>query len=1059
MRKLFKVEIFNIKTVFCRFTICLVLLTFCTPSIIAQSVSKPGIKSVESKITSLINASEESWVTNKSESDSLISLAFKLIDDINYSDSTVLAEAYHILGKNQVEKRNYSESVNTLKKSAHLKSRYLPDDHKSLSKTINYTGLSFLYNQNYDSAIYYFKKARIPLIKNDIWDLNLFYVYLNIGIGYSSLGQYNEALEYFDTVLVVLDKSGLINDSNFVSRYNYNYALFTTFTGKLKDANEYYEKSANIYRHMHGENYIALAGINNNKGINSYLGYEFAKAELYLKRALEVYAANGISNDIRIAQIYVNLSQICIDKGDFHCAISYCEKGLDDEPNEDIKITLYKNLAISYAEINDNKQANSYFNKALELLNSDNINPIRIQNVYTKYADFLINSGDKNALNYYKKALKSASELNGNDSKQYAEVLFSIGNYYLELERLANNALKYFEQSKNIFESIYQENQGDHLSIIQLKEAEIGIASSYLLKYKTENNIDYLKKADTVFTEVLNKMEEISSQLTTVNKLLLIELLNPVYLIAVNNAFELYNLTTNTIYLEKVASYIERSKSAALLAEVNSENALKTSDIPDDIFNFEHEMKDEINGIRQLLGNESIKAVPDSVKIRYFETKLLELLNDYDSLISDIEINYPKYYSIKYYNDAISLEKIQSNLADDEIILEYMLTDSVVYIMAITKDDFDIKRVTTGEDFYNSLNYIISIKNVDLSDQNLASFNEFKRHSYFLWKTLIKPHIELVGSKRLIIIPDGLLGYLPFDILIEYDFEAEKIKYRDLPFLIRNHPISYSYSATIRYNNYFDPDPGSKLENKSILAFAPSYDTEKSRNENLGELKFAKPEVENIVSNYGGKSFINSRATKENFLNNAESSDILHLAMHTIINDSLPLQSKLVFYGSDGDSTSNYMYTHEIYNLDINAAMVTLSACNTGSGELRKGEGIMSLARGFVYAGVPSIVITLWEVQDVTGSKIMDYYYENLSEGMKKDEALQKAKLKTLNSANMANAHPFFWSAYIINGDTSEIIVTQDSKSYYWILGGVIIIILLVILSIRRYKLKQRYKL
>lgn len=1010
----------------------------------SQNISKTGENSVETRILSLIEDSKKVFTSNASKSDSLITIAFELIEEHNYSDSTVIAEAYHILGKNLVTKNQLSEGIQVLKKSAYLKRKYLPDDHSSLSKTINYIGLSFINSQDYDSAIYYCNLARIPLIENDIWDINLFYVYLNIGIGYSSMGNYNTSLDYFDTVLIVLDKSGLINDSSIISYYHFNYALLTTLTGKLRDANESYEKSADLYRHMYGNNYINLAGINNNKGINSYLAYELSKAELYYKKALEVYKANGIQNDARVAKIYFNLSQISLDMGDYQTSIDYCHAGLGDKPSIDIKLMLYKNIAISYAEIGENDKANKYFNDALKLLKSDNFNPKRKQGIFSKYADFLMDIGNGNPLEYYQKALKAALDLNGNDSKQYAEVLYSIGNYYLKSEQNPDLAIKYFKKSETLFNTINSGNQGDNISIIQEKEAEIGIASSYLMKYKKDRNSSFLMKADTIFTNVLDEIEKISSELTPANKLVLIELVNPVYITAVTNSFELYNITLNEVYLEKVASLIERSKSAALLAEVNSEHALKTSDIPDDIFDFEHETKDEINGLRQLLGNEKLKENPDNIKISYFESQLLELLNDYDSLISEIEVKYPKYYSVKYYNDAISLENIQSNLESDEIILEYMMTDSTVFIMAITDKGFNIKSIPIDSNFYNSLNYIISIKNVDLNKQNLSRFNEFKKHSHTLWKKLIEPQDDMIGSKRIIIIPDGLLGYLPFDILIEYNYESDKINYRDLPFLIRNHPVSYSYSATLKYNTYFEPDK--KLTHINILAFAPSYNQETNDGENLSELKFAKTEVLEVVSNHGGNAFIDDKATKENFLSEAASSDILHLAMHTIINDSLPLQSKLVFYNDATDSSSNYMFTHEIYNLDINASMVTLSACNTGSGEFRKGEGIMSLARGFVYAGVPSIVMTLWEAQDATGSKLMDFYYTNLFNGMKKDVALQHAKLSILKDANMANAHPFFWSAYIVNGDTSMIECSDNENNNlnYFIIGIVIFSALLI---------------
>jgi CHAT domain-containing protein len=189
---------------------------------------------------------------------------------------------------------------------------------------------------------------------------------------------------------------------------------------------------------------------------------------------------------------------------------------------------------------------------------------------------------------------------------------------------------------------------------------------------------------------------------------------------------------------------------------------------------------------------------------------------------------------------------------------------------------------------------------------NINRFNEFKHHSYNLYRSMIMPVSNLLGNKRLIIIPDGLLGYLPFDLLIEYDFVTDEINYRDLPYLITNHPISYSYSATLRYNSFFNAR--NKKLNNNTLAFAPIYNDNinsvDSNSIHLENLPFAKVEVLNIINDQEGTAYYDRNATKNNFLKHAGSNDILHLAMHTIINDSLPMQSKLVFYDDENDSTS-----------------------------------------------------------------------------------------------------------------------------------------------------------
>ena len=133
--------------------------------------------------------------------------------------------------------------------------------------------------------------------------------------------------------------------------------------------------------------------------------------------------------------------------------------------------------------------------------------------------------------------------------------------------------------------------------------------------------------------------------------------------------------------------------------------------------------------------------------------------------------------------------------------------------------------------------------------------------------------------------------------------------------------------------------------------------------------------------------------------------------------------------------------------------MAVLSACKTGFGKLSQGEGIMSLARGFIYAGVPGIVMTLWEIEDISTSKIMTLFYKNLKIGLRKDEALGKAKLFYLKSADKLHSHPYFWAAYVQIGDNSPI---EDNYFYGWITGGIALLLLVIFLSIRLKKRKNR---
>jgi CHAT domain-containing protein len=156
--------------------------------------------------------------------------------------------------------------------------------------------------------------------------------------------------------------------------------------------------------------------------------------------------------------------------------------------------------------------------------------------------------------------------------------------------------------------------------------------------------------------------------------------------------------------------------------------------------------------------------------------------------------------------------------------------------------------------------------------------------------------------------------------------------------------------------------------------------------------------------------------------------DIVHLAMHTYINNLNPAYSKLIFSIVKDSLDNTGLNAFEVYGTPLKAKMVVLSSCNTGVGNLRKGEGILSLARGFIYSGSKSVVMSLWEVNDKSGTDIVKYFYRNLKNGDSKSEALRKARIKYLNSAGTVRSLPFFWSTLVVYGDDSPIYYSLTVK-------------------------------
>ncbi|HMR17438.1 MAG TPA: CHAT domain-containing protein, partial [Mariniflexile sp.] len=200
-------------------------------------------------------------------------------------------------------------------------------------------------------------------------------------------------------------------------------------------------------------------------------------------------------------------------------------------------------------------------------------------------------------------------------------------------------------------------------------------------------------------------------------------------------------------------------------------------------------------------------------------------------------------------------------------------------------------------------------------------------------------------------------------------------------------------------------------------------------------------EAQNISAYFESSIYDGKQASIVNFKKDLSAYNLIHFATHASANDEFPDYSYLAF--EDTENASNLLYAKDLYNYQINADLVTLSACQTGFGKLQKGEGMLSLARAFHYAGVPSIVTTLWKINDQSTSEIMTYFYKNLSDGLSKKEALRQAKLSYLNANEDALLrHPYYWSGIVITGNTLPLDTTNYFVWAVFILGGLMLILL-----------------
>ncbi len=211
----------------------------------------------------------------------------------------------------------------------------------------------------------------------------------------------------------------------------------------------------------------------------------------------------------------------------------------------------------------------------------------------------------------------------------------------------------------------------------------------------------------------------------------------------------------------------------------------------------------------------------------------------------------------------------------------------------------------------------------------------------------------------------------------------------------------------------------------------------------LGQLRYNHEEVAFASALFDGKTFVGETATEAQFKQHAGQSRLLHLSMHAYAHDENDDFSGLIFtQQADTTQEDGFLHSNELYNLSLNAELAVLSACETGIGTLAPGEGIMSLGRAFKYAGCPNVTMSLWNADDQSTNRIMQRFFTALREDQPKDEALRQAKLSYLDQAKSAQAHPYYWAAFVQVGN-SQPLVSGDPFSWWWVVGGMILLVLL----------------
>ena len=939
----------------------------------------------------------------------LLKLAIPFAENNKQPQNTDLAGVSYRLGYYASKMGDFPLAKSHYIKSLKLLEKTGKQDYVFYNQVYNALGGMMWQEAKLDSARFYFQEAVKVLEKTDEKDImNRYFrpalVKLNLAVLWNALGKNREAISISEESI----------------------AGFQEYISRSTDEARIYKAKGN-----------QCMAIDNMATFYNTLGEHLRTQEL-LEYSFEQKKKLYEENDINIIISNIIIAEAKTAVRDFEGAAENADRALQLLETNSGADMYWEAAALStratiYDSMGDLEKAATYYEQAEKVYRKT------MGNTHTKdFLDNLLEYSIFAAKNHQKeKALSLAYETYNftqegdfkNTLQEFyhiinlAQVHFLLKNYpeaekYSE-EALCFNMLKQ-EEKISTTDSILSHYRKPHALLInaasryyQAKEQSPAFLKE-LLKQVEEGIaiLDHRKK-------VVNTHEDVTL-LITENE----ELLN----FAKKIRLELYQITKDEVYLNKLISLHESSIYNRIRSRLNLRENIAFQHIPKKFIARESYLKNKMTSSLHEAENGDIKS--------FFTAS-----ENWEIFLDSLKNYFPKYYKMRYATLEMPITDLQQKIPKNTTVVRYIFIEDHLYAFLVSNS---IKKLIKL-DFSSVKNHIAKLQDDDNSVDRMSTL------FYELYQALWAPLESDVNTKKVVIVPDRDLFNLSFELLTPKPIKSFQEMASNS--LLASHDISYNFSLLLykdkpKVSNYSDefiafaPGFNSKMKDDYKMAVKDSVNLDKSYLTLLPQ-----PFIKNLVVEYSeifnGNYFVNENARKELFINNAKDHKIIHIGTHAENNNLSPELSRLIF-AKKIDGTNSYdensLYAYEIYNIDLSSNVAILTACDTGKPSYQAGEGMISLAHAFNYAGSESILTSLWEIDEQSSAKIVKLFYNRLAEGMPKDEALRKAKLDYLATAEGRTAAPQYWAGLVIIGDTSTLNLSKDEKYWWCALAGLLII-------------------
>ena len=781
----------------------------------------------------------------------------------------------------------------------------------------------------------------------------------NLGLAYYRLGEYRKAIEFHQQSLS-LSRELKYHQGEAASLGNLGLAYGKL--GEYRKAIEFHQQSLTLAREL--KNRQGEAHSLNNLGLAYRKLGQYPKAIEFHQQSLTL--ARELKNRQGEANSLNNLGNAYGKLGQYRKAIEFHQQSLplyqklEDRQGEANSLN---NLGIACLQLKEYRKAIDFHQQQLALakkLGDRQGEASSLGNLGLVYHSL---GQYRKAIEFHQQSLSRFRELEHRQGEAN-----SLGHLGIAYRRLGEyrKAIEFHQQSLTLAREL-KDRQGEANALGSLGNVY--------------DNLEQYLKAIDFYKQAIEVQESIQGELK-------VEELKTSYASQEVDTYErLINLLWNQKDFETAFNYVERARAKAFLDQLANEKIDFRAGAESKLLEQEQDLKAKINALSQQLITlrKGSKNQWDNDRIAETENKRTALRKDYQDLLVQLKVQSPETASLKTV-EVSSLPEIQSLLDSDTTLVEYFVTDERTLAFIITRNSFQIVPLNvTRQQLTEELTLF-----QDFADLDEPHPLELKNlHDWLI--VPLQPHLN---TTTITIVPHSILHYLPFAALTD-----------GKQYLSDNYALLSLPSASIlRYL----PDKG-KSTTGSLLALGdPTIP-------GLSPLTHAQNEVETIAQLFKTKALVGKAATESALRSRATQSGIIHLAVHGEYNQINPLFSAIRLLEDTQHDGS--LEVHEVYGLDLTSTnLVVLSACQTKIGELSRGDEVVGLNRAFLYAGTPTIIASLWNVDDAATGLLMKQFYSHWQGGMNKAEALQQAQ-KDLRETY---PHPYFWAAFSLTGDAGN---------------------------------------